>query len=223
MPVKKIALVIFILGTVALYFIGGGEKYFDIRVYQALFEASPVTTAAVFFLAFMLGTACSLPVTGVLAVTGGAVFGTAAGSALSLLASTLGGTLALYSTRFLFHDLVRRRFAAQLAVVNRGIEKEGAFFLFGLRMIPVIPFWSLNLLMGLTAMPVPTFMLATLLGMVPVMLIFSYTGSQLGQIADFSLSAVFTPGLVLALGLLAAFPLLARLLVKLLRSHKTRS
>jgi uncharacterized membrane protein YdjX (TVP38/TMEM64 family) len=108
-------------------------------------------------------------------------------------------------------------------VVNRGIEKEGAFFLFGLRMIPVIPFWSLNLLMGLTAMSVPLFMLATLFGMVPVILILSYTGSQLGQIDDFSLSAVFTPGLILALSLLATFPLLARLLVKLLRNYKART
>ena len=222
MPVKKIALAILIIGVIALYFIGGGEKYLDIRVYQDLFETSPVATATVFFLVFMIGTACSLPVTGVLAVTGGVVFGTATGSALSLLASTLGGTLALYSTRFLFHDLVRRRFAAQLDVVNRGIKKEGAFFLFGLRMIPVIPFWSLNLLMGLTAMPVPLFMLATLFGMVPVMLILSYTGSQLGQIDDFSLSAVFSPGLILALSLLATFPLLARLLVKLLRNYKTQ-
>ena len=222
MPVKKIALAILIIGVIALYFIGGGEKYLDIRVYQDLFETSPVATATVFFLAFMIGTACSLPVTGVLAVTGGVVFGTATGSALSLLASTLGGTLALYSTRFLFHDLVRRRFAVQLDVVNRGIKKEGAFFLFGLRMIPVIPFWSLNLLMGLTAMPVPLFMLATLFGMVPVMLILSYTGSQLGQIDDFSLSAVFSPGLILALSLLATFPLLARLLVKLLRNYKTQ-
>ena len=223
MPVKKIALAILIIGVIALYFIGGGEKYLDIRVYQDLFETSPVATATVFFLVFMIGTACSLPVTGVLAVTGGVVFGTATGSALSLLASTLGGTLALYSTRLLFHDLVRRRFAVQLDVVNRGIEKEGAFFLFGLRMIPVIPFWSLNLMMGLTAMPVPLFMLATLSGMVPVMLILSYTGSQLGQVDGFSLSAVFTPGLILALSLLATFPLLARFMVKLLRNYKTRN
>jgi uncharacterized membrane protein YdjX (TVP38/TMEM64 family) len=221
MPVKKLALALCIVTMIALYFAGGGAKYLDIHMYQGLFETSPAATAAIFFLAFMTGTACSLPVTGVLAITGGVVFGTVTGFALSLLSSTLGGTLALYSTRYLFHDLVRRRFAAQLDVVNRGLEKEGAFFLFGLRMIPVIPFWSLNLLMGLTAMSVPVFMLATLLGMVPVMLILSYTGSQLGQLDDFSLSAVFSPGLVLALCLLATFPLLARLLVRLLHNYRS--
>jgi uncharacterized membrane protein YdjX (TVP38/TMEM64 family) len=222
MPVKKLALALFIVGIIALYFAGGGEKYLNIHMYQDLFEASPVSTAAVFFLVFMVGTSCSLPVTGILAITGGIVFGTLTGCVLSLLASTLGGTVALYSTRYLFHDLVRRRFAPQVEMVNKGIENEGAFFLFGLRMIPVIPFWSLNLLMGLTSMRVPVFMLATLFGMVPVMLILSYTGNELGEIEGFSLAAVLTPGLVLALCLLATFPLLARVLVKLLRKRRNQ-
>jgi len=222
MPVKKLALALFIVVIIALYFAGGGEKYLNIHMYQDLFEASPVSTAAVFFLVFMVGTSCSLPVTGILAITGGIVFGTLTGCVLSLLASTLGGTVALYSTRYLFHDLVRRRFAPQVDMVNKGIENEGAFFLFGLRMIPVIPFWSLNLLMGLTSMRVPVFMLATLFGMVPVMLILSYTGNELGEIEGFSLAAVLTPGLVLALCLLATFPLLARVLVKLLRKRRSQ-
>lgn len=220
MPVKKLILALFIATMIVLYFAGGGEKYLDIHMYQDLYGASPVSTAAVFFLVFMAGTACSLPVTGVLAITGGIVFGTLTGFTLSLLASTLGGTAALYSSRYLFHDLVSRRFAPQLDMVNKGIANEGAFFLFGLRMIPVIPFWGLNLLMGLTAMRVPVFMLATLLGMVPVMLILSYTGNELGEIEHFSLAEVFTPDLLLALLLLASFPVLARLLVRLLRSRR---
>ncbi len=222
MPVKKLAVGLLIVAMIVLYFAGGGQKYLNIHMYQDLFAASPVSTAAVFFLVFMVGTACSLPVTGVLAVTGGIVFGTLNGFAISLLSSTLGGTLALFSTRYLFHDLVRRRFAPQIDMVNKGIENEGAFFLFGLRMIPVIPFWSLNLLMGLTSMKVPVFFLATLFGMVPVMLILSYTGNELGEIESFSLAAVFTPGLILALCLLATFPFLARALVKLLRERRTR-
>jgi len=220
MPFKKLALALFIVGMIALYIVGGGEKYLDIHMYQDLFETSPVTTAAVFFLVFMLGTSCSLPVTAVLTLTGGIVFGTLSGCILSLLSSTLGGTVALYSTRYLFHDLVKRRFAPQLEMVNKGIENEGAFFLFGLRMVPVIPFWSLNLLMGLTSMSVPVFFLATLFGMVPVMLILSYTGNELGEIESFSLAAVFTPGLILAMCLLAAFPILARVLVKMLRERR---
>jgi uncharacterized membrane protein YdjX (TVP38/TMEM64 family) len=220
MPIKKLLLALFIVAMIILYLAGGGEKYLDIHMYQDLYAASPVSTAAVFFLVFMIGTAFSLPVTAVMAISGGIVFGTLTGCVISLLSSTLGGTIALYSSRYLFHDLVSRRFAPQLDMVNKGIANEGAFFLFGLRMIPVIPFWGLNLLMGLTTMKAPVFMTATLLGMVPVMLILSYTGNELGEIENFSVAEVFTPGLILAMCLLASFPILARLLVRLLRARR---
>jgi uncharacterized membrane protein YdjX (TVP38/TMEM64 family) len=220
MPIKKLLLALFIAAMIILYLAGGGEKYLDIHMYQDLYAASPLSTAAVFFLVFMIGTAFSLPVTAVMAISGGIVFGTLTGCVISLLSSTLGGTIALYSSRYLFHDLVSRRFAPQLDMVNKGVANEGAFFLFGLRMIPVIPFWGLNLLMGLTTMKVPVFMTATLLGMVPVMLILSYTGNELGEIESFSVAEVFTPGLILAMGLLASFPILARLLVRLLRARR---
>lgn len=213
MPVKKLALAAFIATIIILYFVGGGEKYLSIRLYQDLFEQSPITTAGVFFVVFLIGTSCSLPVTGALTVASGIVFGAATGFSISLLASTLGGTVALYSTRYIFHDLIKRRFPGQVDLVNEGIEKEGAFYLFGLRMIPVIPFWLLNLLIGLTSMRVPVFMLATLCGMIPVMLILAYAGSQLGEIETFSMSAIFTPGLILALTLLGSFPFLAKAIV----------
>ena len=219
MPVKKLALALFIATIIIIYFVGGGEKYFSIDLYQNLFERSPVSTAAVFFTVFFVGTSCSLPVTAVLTLAGGIVFGTLTGFSLSLAATTLGGTVALYSTRFLFYDLVKRRFTGQIEMVNKGIEKEGAFYLFGLRMIPVIPFWLLNLVMGLTSMRVPTFMLATFCGMIPVLLILTYTGDELGDIESFSFAEVFTPDLILALCLLASFPLLARLLVKAVQRY----
>lgn len=217
MPVKKLALGLFITTIIALYFVGGGEQYFSIDLYQNLFETSPVATAVVFFTVFFVGTSCSLPVTAVLTLAGGIVFGTLTGFSLSLAATTLGGTVALYSTRFLFYDLVKRRFTGQIEMVNKGIEKEGAFYLFGLRMIPVIPFWLLNLVMGLTTMRVPVFMLATFCGMMPVLLILTYTGDELGDIESFSFAEVFTPDLILALCLLASFPFLAKLLVKLIQ------
>ena len=219
MLLKRLTLAIFIATIVILYFAGGGEKYLDIHLYQDLFESSPVATAIVFFAVFFLGTSCSLPVTGALTVAGGIVFGTLTGFLLSLAATTLGGTVALYSARLLLHDLVRRRFTGQLELVNKGIEKEGAFYLFGLRMIPVIPFWLLNLVMGLTSMRVAVFALATFGGMIPVLLILSYAGSELGDIDSFSIAEIFTPGLILALVLLASFPLLARLLVRLTRRY----
>ena len=222
MPVKKLAVALLIATVITLYFVGGGDRFLSIDMFQDLFEQAPVTTAAVFFTVFFIGTSCSLPVTGVLTVVGGIVFGTVTGFCLSSLATTLGGTVALYSTRYLFHDLVRRRFTGQVDMVNKGIEKEGAFYLFGLRMIPVIPFWLLNLVVGLTSMRVSVFMLATFCGMIPVLLILSYTGNELGDIGSFSFAEVFTPGLILALSLLASLPFLARALVKLVQRYTHR-
>ena len=133
------------------------------------------------------------------------------------LSTTLGGTVSFLSTRYIFHDFIQHRFPKQIAMVNKGVEKEGAFYVFGLRMIPVIPFWTLNLAMGLTSMRVTVFMLATMLGMIPVLLILTYTGSQLGEIETFSVAAVFTPGVILSLVLLASFPFIGKGLLGLTR------
>lgn len=219
MPVKKIALAALIAAIVTLYFVGGGEKYLSIRLYQDLFEQSPVATAAIFFALFVIGTACSLPVTGAMIVISGLVFGHLTGFSISIFAATLGGTLSFFSARILFKDFVQRRFSSHIDMINKGIEKEGALYVFGLRMVPVIPFWLLNLLVGLTTMRVTVFVLATLFGMVPVTLILAYAGSQLGQVESFSMSAIFTPGLILSLCLLATFPLLAKGIVKLTRRY----
>jgi uncharacterized membrane protein YdjX (TVP38/TMEM64 family) len=222
-PVKKLALAAFLATMLLLYFVGGGEKYLSIDLYQDLFETSPLATAAVFFTVFLIGASCSLPVAGIMSVASGVVFGTLIGFLISSTATCLGGTVALYATRFLFRDLVKRRFSGQIEMVNKGIDKEGAFYLFGLRMIPVIPFWLLNLVMGLTSMKVPVFMLATLFGMVPILLILVYAGNELGEIESFSMAAILTPDLIIALVLLASFPFLAKAIVGLMRRYRAKA
>lgn len=222
MSAKKIALAAFFATVITLYFLGGGEKYLDIHMYQDLFERSPVATAGVFFVVFFIGTSCSLPITAALTVASGIIFGTMFGFVLSSVATTMGGVVSFLCTRYIFHDFIRQRFPNQIKVVNKGVEKEGAFYLFGLRMIPVIPFWTLNMLMGLTSMRVSIFALATMFGMIPVLLIFTYTGSQLGEIEAFSIAAVFTPGVILSLVLLASFPLLAKALLGMTRRIANR-
>ena len=127
MPVKKIALGAFIATIIILYFVGGGEKYLSIRLYQDLSEQSPIATAVVFFFVFFVGTSFSLPVTGALTVASGIVFGAVNGFAISLLASTLGGTVALYSTRYILHDLIKRRFPGQVDVLTRALKKKVPF------------------------------------------------------------------------------------------------
>jgi len=219
MPVRKLALAGLIATVVVLYLAGGGDRYLSINLYQDLYARSPVTTAVVFFAIYLVGTACSLPVSGALSVASGIIFGYFTGFFISLAACTMGGTLALFSVRFLFHDLIKRRFSNHLDVIDKGVEKEGAFYVFSLRMVPVIPFWLLNLLLGLTSMRAPVFFIATLFGMVPLTLILAYTGSQLGEIESFSVAAIFSPGLIVALCLLAVFPLLARAIVKFARRY----
>ena len=219
MPIKKIAVGAFIATVIILYLVGGGEKYFDMHLYQDLFEHSPVGTVAIFFLIFFIGIASSLPIAGLMVVTSGIIFGHLTGFLISMAATTLGGTLALISVRVLFHDLIQRRFSARIEVVNKGIEKDGGFYLFGLRMIPVIPFGLLNLLVGLTSMRVSVFILATLFGMIPILLVLTYAGSQIGDIESFSLAAIFTPRLMLAFGLVAAFPFLAKGIVHLTQRY----
>jgi len=219
MPLKKLALAALLATIIILYFVGGGDKYLSIRLYQDLFAQSPMGTAAVFFIIFFVGTSCSLPIAGVMTVVSGIVFGHLTGFLISIFAPLLGGTLALLSVRFLFKDFIQRKFSAHISVIDKGIEKEGGLYIFGLRMVPVVPFWLLNLLVGLTSMRVPVFMLATLFGMVPITLILTYAGSQLGQVESFSMAAIFTPGMILSLCLVATFPLLAKGIVRLTRRY----
>ncbi len=214
---KKLVLAGLIASIVLLYVINGGENYVSIDFYQDLFVRSPFITITVFFLVFLVGISCSLPVAGVLSVCSGIVFGSVIGFLVASAATTLGGTVALYTTRYLLHDLIKRRFPVQIEIVNKGIKNEGVFYLFSIRLITIIPFGVLNLLLGLTSVRAPVFMLTTLFGMAPVLLVLTYAGSQLGDIESTSIAAVFTPGLILSLSILAIFPLLVRAIVSFAR------
>jgi uncharacterized membrane protein YdjX (TVP38/TMEM64 family) len=214
---RQLVLLLVVVLVVAAYFIGGGDKLLNPALYRAWYQQSPFLTGAVFFLVFLLGTALSLPVSGVLSVVSGIIFGHLVGGPLALLAGATGGSLALLVSRYLFRNLVQQRFAVQLAVINKGVDREGAFYLFCLRMVPVVPFWLLNLLMGATHMSVPRFFVATLLGMLPVTLILVNFGAQLGAVESFSMADLFTPGLLLSLTLLAMLPIIARGVVVLIR------
>lgn len=217
---RKIALLVAIVVVVGVYLATGGGQLFDPHAYQALYRQSPVATTLVFFFAYLAGTAFSLPVTGVLSVVAGVIFGHLVGIPVALFACTIGGTLAYLSSRYILHDFIQHRFATQLIGINRGVDKDGPFYLFGLRMIPVIPFWLLNLLIGLTRMKTAQFFVATLTGMVPITLVLVHFGTQLGALESFSLRAMFTPGLLLALALLGALPFVAKGIVGLVKDGK---
>ncbi len=133
------------------------------------------------------------------------------GTVIVSFASTIGATLAFLAARFLFRDSVENRFGDRLNAVNEGMKKDGAFYLFTLRLIPVFPFFMINLLMGLTAIKTRTFFWVSQLGMLAGTIVYVNAGTQLGKIT--SLSDILSPGLVFSFVLLGLFPLLAKTVI----------
>jgi uncharacterized membrane protein YdjX (TVP38/TMEM64 family) len=161
-----------------------------------------------FFLVYLTITALSLPAAGMLTMLAGALFDLVLGTAVASLASTLGATLAFLSSRYLLRDWVQRRFGARLRTLNEGVEKDGAYYLFTLRLVAVIPFFLINLGMGLTPMRARTFALASWLGMLPGTFLYVYAGRALGRVQ--SPSDLVSPGVLIALALLGVVPLALR-------------
>ena len=175
-------------------------------------------TLAIFFAIYVVVTALSLPGATIMTLAGGAVFGLATGLLLISFASTIGATLAFVISRFVLRDAVQSRFKDKLKAINAGVEKEGDFYLFTLRLIPLFPFFVINLVMGLTPMKAWRFYLVSQIGMLPGTAVFVNAGSQLGALE--SLSGILSPGLILSFALLGIFPLLAKKLVSFIKSRK---
>ncbi|MBW3775799.1 FAD-dependent oxidoreductase [Aeromonas veronii] len=172
-----------------------------------------VSASLLFVLIYVLSTALSLPGASLLTLGGSAVFGVAWGLLLVSFASTLGATLAFLSARFLLRDWVEQRFGDKLATFQSGMAKEGAFYLLSLRLIPIFPFFLVNLLMGLTPIRVSTYYWVSQLGMLPGTFVYVLAGSELGQLT--STGNILSPGLMVALTLLGLMPWL----VKKLTTH----
>lgn len=172
-----------------------------------------VSASLLFVLIYVLSTALSLPGASLLTLGGSAVFGVAWGLLLVSFASTLGATLAFLSARFLLRDWVTARFGDKLATFQSGMAKEGAFYLLSLRLIPIFPFFLVNLLMGLTPIRVSTYYWVSQLGMLPGTFVYVLAGSELGQLT--STGNILSPGLMVALTLLGLMPWL----VKKLTTH----
>jgi uncharacterized membrane protein YdjX (TVP38/TMEM64 family) len=173
-----------------------------------IYTSHTVLTTGVYMLVYIAVTALSLPGAAVMTLAGGALFGLLTGTVVISFASTIGATLAFLVSRFLLRDWVQERFRKKLHTINQGIEKEGSFYLFTLRLVPVFPFFIINLVMGLTPIRTTRFYLVSQVGMLPGTLVYVNAGTQLAQID--SLKGILSPGMLLSFALLGIFPLLAR-------------
>ena len=225
MSLKKILIPVVLIAAVLAFFLFDLGRFFSLdfvkqsqRQFADLFADKPVTVTLAFFAAYVGVTALSLPGATIMTLAAGAAFGLVVGTIVVSLASTVGATLAMLVSRYVLRDAIESRFGRRLGEVNKGIEREGGFYLFTLRLIPVIPFFVLNLVMGLTRMKTWTFFWVSQIGMLAATVVYVYAGTELAQID--SLSAILSPGLIGAFVLLGIFPLIARKVVDMARRRK---
>ena len=186
--------------------------------FETLYAADPLKVSLVYFAIYVAATALSIPGATIITLAGGAIFGLWWGTLLVSFASCIGATLAFLVSRFVLRDSIEAKFGNRLAEINRGIEKDGAFYLFTLRLIPVVPFFVINLVMGLTKMKAPTFYAVSQIGMLAGTLVYVNAGTQLAQID--SLKGILSPALLGSFVLLGVFPLIAKGIVGLLQKRK---
>jgi pyruvate/2-oxoglutarate dehydrogenase complex dihydrolipoamide dehydrogenase (E3) component/uncharacterized membrane protein YdjX (TVP38/TMEM64 family) len=213
-----------VLGAIVVaagaFFALGGAQYLSLdnlrrlqENVQAFHREHPWQASGAYFLAYVAVTGLSLPGATVMTLLGGAVFGLLWGTILVSFASSLGATLAFLASRFLLRDWVQARFGDRLRAINAGVEREGAFYLFALRLVPAFPFFVINLVMGLTPLRTRTFYWVSQVGMLAGTIVYVYAGTQLGEFR-------LTAGLVAAFTLLGVFPLLAKRVLDALKARR---
>ncbi len=225
---RKPLLLTLLLLLVALFFIFDLGDWFTLEALKqqqaqiaTLRAESPWLMATGFFVLYVVMAALSLPGAAIMTLAAGAFFGVWQGLILVSFASSIGATLAFLVSRFLLREQVKQRFGDKLKAVDRGISRDGAFYLFTLRLVPVFPFFIINLLLGLTALPARTFYWVSQLGMLPGTLVYVNAGTQLAAIE--SLGGILSPALLASFALLGIFPLLARALLRLVQRRRVYS
>ncbi len=225
MSLKKLLLLVIIGLGFAAFFAFDLSQYLNFAYLKAnqlrfidYYHARPLLVLGSFFVLYVISTALSIPGATLLTLLGGAVFGFTTGLLIISFASTIGATLAFLVSRFLLRDTLEAHFGEQLKKINAGIEKEGAFYLFTLRLVPLFPFFIINLLMGLTRIKTWTFYWVSQIGMLLGTMVYVNAGTQLGQLQ--SPSGILSPELILSFSLLGIFPLLAKKVITLIQAAK---
>lgn len=222
---KKTRVLVIVLALVAVFWLLDLGRFFDFEYIKSQQQAlagqvatAPLLSSVLYFLIYVLVTALSLPGAVILTLLGGALFGLWKGLLLVSFASSIGATCAFLVSRYLLRDAVKSRFSRQLAPINDGIARDGSLYLFSLRLVPVFPFFIINLLMGLTVIPTRVFYSISQIGMLPGTFVFVNAGTQLAQLS--SLSDILSPSLLFSFALLGIFPLLAKWAVDGIKARK---
>ena len=211
--------------SIAVFRYLGLEQYLTLEYlkqsqdrFAALYAARPLAVIAFYMLIYIAVTALSLPGAVIMTLAGGALFGLVAGTVIISFASTIGATLACFVSRFLLRDWVQKKFADRLVAINNGIEKEGAFYLFTLRLVPVFPFFLINLAMGVTRLPLFQYYWVSQIGMLPGTIVYVNAGKELGKIE--SLSGILSPSLLASFVLLGLFPITVKKMMGFVNRRK---
>ena len=225
MTQSRIILLVIIVTFIGAFFYFGLGQYLtleSLKAQQAAIaeyrSAQPFSALLMYALIYIAVTGLSLPGATILTLAGGAVFGLLWGTVIVSFASTIGATLAFLAARFLFRDSVAAKFDDSLKAIDEGVEREGSFYLFTLRLVPLFPFFMINLLMGLTKMKTLTFYLVSQVGMLAGTVVYVNAGTELGKIK--SLAGILSPTLLGSFILLGLFPLLAKKIVTAIRSKE---
>lgn len=225
--IKRLAVVALVVAAILAFWLLGLSQYFSLDYvkqsqvrFQAYYATHPAIMLGGYFVLYILVTAFSLPGAAVTTLLGGALFGFWWTLLVVSFASSIGATLACFFARFVLGNWVQQKFGDKLAPINRGVEQEGAFYLFTLRLVPIFPFFIINLVMGLTKMPLLTFYWVSQVGMLLGTAVFVNAGKELGQID--SLGGILSPGLIISFVILGLFPLVVKKALSWYRRHTGR-
>jgi len=225
---QRIAIILAIILVVVAFKVFELGRFFSLSYlktsqesFAALYAEHQVSVIGAYLAIYIIVTALSLPGAAVLTLAGGALFGLWVGTIVVSFASTIGATLACFVSRFILRDWVQNKFGDKLGTINRGIENEGALYLFTMRLIPAFPFFVVNLVMGLTKMPLFTFYWVSQMGMLAGTIVYINAGKELAKID--SLSGILSPSLIISFVILGLFPIMVKKVMDWYRGKKGKS
>ncbi len=221
----KIAVIVVIAALVAVFIVFDFGRYLELEYLKsrqadidAIYQQYPIASLFAYFVAYVAVTGLSLPGATILTLAGGAIFGLLWGTIVVSFASTLGATIAFLVSRYFLLEGIQRRYGDRLKTINAGVERDGAFYLFTMRLVPAFPFFVINLVMGLTSMRTLTFAIVSQLGMLAGTIVYVNAGTQLARID--SLQGILSPALIGSFALLGVFPFIARWVVGVFKTRR---